>query len=315
MQLKKIYYVLTLFVGLAPWTFANEAESEPIDPATWTLVTWNIEWFPGRYRFAHGERMTDHMAVVQDELKRMNPDIFMAQEMRGWQVFADLCSVVPDLQPTVVSAFRGRVNREYWPQQIGIASKQPVYAAWSEPWQSGDEVSPTRGFSVAAILLPTDRFEVLLVYSVHLKSNLADSPQQTLRNYRLREESIRQLLDHIDEMDTTFWGRVAGVIVGGDFNTNRDGNFGDEVVEMMVDAGFHYAWENVPREERLTWRGSELYPKTTLDHFFTRGVGRPQARMIHVSDATSDHWPVAITISLADIGSDQPEENGDETTD
>ncbi len=315
MKLKQIFGVLILLLGLAAWSPAVEVDIESTDPDTWTLVTWNIEWFPGRFRYARGERLTQHMAVVQEELKRMDPDIFVAQEMRGWQAFADLCSVVPGLQPAVVSAFRGRSDSEYWPQQIGIAAKVPVYAAWSEPWQSGDEVDPPRGFSVAAIQLPTDRFEVLLVYSVHLKSNLADSPEQTQRNYHIREESIRQLLDHIDEMQATFWGRVAGVIVGGDFNTNRDGDFDDRVVDMMIDAGFHDCWQGVPRDERLTWRGSDLYNPTTLDHFFTRGVGTPLARMIHVSDETSDHWPVKITISLADIGMDPSQEDEHDETD
>ncbi len=293
----RLFVALLLHALLAPlFSPAVAEEAEPADTQEVSLVTWNIEWFPGRYRFARGERVEDHMAVVQDELREMNPDIFLAQEMRGWQVFADLCAVVPDLQPVIVSGFRSRSTGEYWPQQIAIASKWPVYAAWAEPWQEGEEFTPGRGFSVAAIQLPGDTLRVLLVYSVHLKSNLAESEFQARRNYELRNESIRQLLEHIDEMESAFWDRVEGVIVGGDFNTNHDGQFGDDAIEMMVDAGFHHTWGDTPREERLTWRGSDLYEPTTLDHFFTRGLGEPQAEMVEVSDETSDHWPVRITI-------------------
>lgn len=299
----RVLCFLLLFALLFSAPLQGVAAEAALQDDSITLVTWNIEWFPGRFRFARGARAEDHTALVQAELQRINPDIFLSQEMRGWQAFADLTSVIPDLQPVVVSAFRSRSTGEYWPQQIGIASKWPVYAAWSEPWQRGYELDPGRGFSVAAVRV-FDTFNVVLVYSVHLKSNLADSPFQSQLNYEIRDESIRQLLKHIEEMETKFWGRVVGVIVGGDFNTNPDDQFGDAVYALMVEAGFHNAWGDTPREERLTWRGSDAHEPTTLDAFFTRGVGRPQAKLLEVDEGTSDHWPVQITIRLSDIGED-----------
>lgn len=298
-------WMILLFFGLyLPGTMlwadaGTEATDEPIEALRLSLVTWNIEWYPGRFRYARRPRQEEHAAVVKQELARINPDIFLAQEMRGWEAFAGLCSVVDGLNPVVVSAFRSRSTGQYWPQQIAIASKLPVFAAWSENWhRDANDVDPGRGFSVAAIRLP-DPFRLLLVYSVHLKSNLADTESQTRWNYILRESSTRQLIDHIREMEeVVFPGLVAGVVVGGDFNTNQDDQFGDRVVEMMLEAGFHKAWEGVPREERLTWRGSEHYEPTTLDHFFTRGLGMPTAKMLEVSDDTSDHWPVKIQLEI-----------------
>lgn len=296
--------LILLAVGLhlpgALWADAEgQGAAESAEPLHLSLVTWNIEWYPGRFRYARRPRQEEHAQAVKQEVARINPDIFLAQEMRGWEAFADLCTVVEGLNPVVVSAFRSRSTGQYWPQQIGIASRLPVFAAWSETWhRDADDVDPGRGFSVAAVRLP-DPFRLLLVYSVHLKSNLAETEAQSRWNYTLRDSSIRQLLDHIQEMEeAVFPNLVAGVVVGGDFNTNQDGQFGDRVVEMMVDAGFHQAWEGVPREDRLTWRGSDRYEPTTLDHFFTRGLGTPTATMLEVSDDTSDHWPVQIQLEI-----------------
>lgn len=303
MLIRRIHILFLLLLAL-PLSFAygDTQELESQKPDSISFITWNIEWFPGRFRYARGERVATHMEQVQDELRRMNPDIFLAQEIRSWQAFAELCTVIPDLQPTAVSAFRSRSTGEYWPQQIAIASKWPVYAAWSEPWQQGDDVDPGRGFTVAAVQLPGKTFRLLLVYSVHLKSNIADTEYQSQINYEIRNESIRQLLDHIRHMEeTAFWGRVVGVVVGGDFNTNQDGEFGDRVVELMTEAGFYHTWEGVPRNERLTWRGKGDLNPVTFDHFFTRDLGAPQAEMLEVSNETSDHWPVKIVIPLSSL--------------
>jgi endonuclease/exonuclease/phosphatase (EEP) superfamily protein YafD len=95
-----------------------------------------------------------------------------------------------------------------------------------------------------------------------------------------------------------FKGRIAGVIVGGDFNTNHDGQFGDNVVKMMTEAGFVNTWRTTPRKDRHTWRGSNRYEPTTFDHIFLRGLEASTAELVEVSEDTSDHWPVRVEISL-----------------
>jgi len=99
---------------------------------------------------------------------------------------------------------------------------------------------------------------------------------------------------------------IVGVIVGGDFNTNQDGQFGDQVMKMMEEAGFHQTWGRAAKADRATWRGSDLHEPTTFDHIFTLGLGKPQAEMLTVSDETSDHWPVQIVISPEDLAKAQP---------
>jgi endonuclease/exonuclease/phosphatase family metal-dependent hydrolase len=293
---KRISGILLLSLTLLARLFAPAAGAAETQ-ASIRFVTWNIEWYPGKRQNPDPQQMRDHSALVRAELAKINPDVFLAQEMGDWQSFAELTDVIADLRPVVVSAFAHETEKTYWRQQIAIAAKLPVEAAWSEPWKVGVP-TPRRGFSAAALKLP-DTDKLLLVYSLHLKSNRASSPEETELNYRTRDESIRQLLQHINEMESTFFpDRVVGVVVGGDFNTNQDGQFGDNVVKMLLDAGFHHTWEGVPREERPTWRGNLQFQPTTFDHFFVKGLGKPRARMLQVADATSDHWPVELEITL-----------------
>jgi len=298
--------VFVLALALVAGRVAGQ-EAAPEPPAGLSVVSWNIEWYPGKKNFARGGEMRAHAAIVQEELQRMDPDILLAQEMRDWDSFARLTDVVPDLRPAVVSAFTSRRTGEYWRQQLGIASKWPVMAAWSERWGMEDDIQPPRGFAAAMIRLPGPGIRYLLVYSLHLKSNLANTDEDTQLNYRERDESIRQLLEHIREMkENAFKETIVGVIVGGDFNTNQDGQFEDNAMKMMEEAGFHQTWGRKAKADRATWRGSDLFEPTTFDHIFTLGLGKPQAEMPAVSDESSDHWPVRVVISADDLARAKP---------
>ena len=292
---------------MSAFAAAPAAAEESAGDGDLSVVSWNIEWYPGKKNFARGEEMRAHAAIVQAELQKIDPDILLAQEMRDWDSFARLTDVVPGLRPAVVSAFTSRRTGEYWRQQLGIASKLPVMAAWSERWGMEDEIQPPRGFAAAMIRLPGPGVRHLLVYSLHLKSNLASNDEETQLNYRERDESIRQLLAHMRDMkENAFKGTIVGVIAGGDFNTNQDGQFGDNVMKMMEEAGFHQTWGRTAKADRATWRGSDRFDPTTFDHIFTLGLGKPQAEMLTVSDETSDHWPVRVIIPAAELAKAKP---------
>ncbi len=290
----------------APRLYAD-ADEQPQEPppaaaeesAAMRVVSWNIEWYPGKRRNARGQEMAAHGALVRTEIAKINPDILLAQEMRDWNAFARLCDEVRRLRPAVVSAFTSEQTGEYWEQQLGIGAKSYITAAWSEPWAEGAEITPRRGFSVAAMRMPGS-FDLMLVYNVHLKSNRSADENEAIQNYRTREESVRQLLAHIRDMEErVFKGRIAGVIVGGDFNTNHDGQFdGDRTIAMMTEAGFHNTWDGVPREDRLSWRGSDRFEPTTFDYIFTKNLPETRATLLEVDDGTSDHWPVMIELNL-----------------
>lgn len=270
------------------------------------VISWNIEWFPGKRHTSTPEQAAAHMELVQGEIKRLNPDILLAQEIGNWQAFSDLVSVAPGLQPAVVSAFTSEETGAYWSQQLAIASRLPVFAAWSEPWKAGEKITPRRGFSAIAVTLP-DSDKILLFYSVHLKSNRSSSDADTQLNYATRNESAQQLLQHVNHMETVvFKDRVAGVVIGGDFNTNHDGQFGDKVIEIMEKGGFTSSWGDTPSQARATWRGNDRFAAATLDYIFTKGLGNPKATLLEIPDGRSDHWPLSIEIPLPISSEQQP---------
>jgi endonuclease/exonuclease/phosphatase family metal-dependent hydrolase len=280
--------VSALFVAAAPATEIR-------------LMAWNVEWYPGGSPNAEESAVDAQKKLVTQVLQREKPDILVGQELRNWQVFADLAAGVPGLRAVVVSSFRNHNGTGLWPQQVGIASKLPVEATWAEAWkQSAD--TPPRGFSFAAVNLAAPETGVLLVYAVHLKSNRGGgSAEQDAGNYKMREESAHQLLRHVTEMETAmFKGRVRGVVIAGDLNTNQDGQFGDKTLEILTAGGFHNTWADVPRGDRLSWRGSNRYEPTTFDYILTKGLGSGKARLAEAPEGASDHWPVMITLRFGE---------------
>lgn len=265
------------------------------------VMAWNAEWFPGQ-KFAGATPVEEaaHIAAAREVVADLDADILLGAELRDWKSFDLLAAADPGLKVVNVSPFPDRDTGELWRQQIGIASKLPAVASWAEPWES-TLGALTRGFSFAAIEAPGGRDEVILVYSLHLKSNRGRSLEDAEINYRVRNESIAQLLEHVDLMERLMWaGKVAGVVVGGDFNTNHDGQFADRVVEMMVEGGFANTWAEVPRDERLTWRGSDQYEATTFDYLFVKGarLSFGDAFMVEVPEGASDHHVVGLVIEV-----------------
>ena len=259
-----------------------------------SVIVWNLEWYAGRKPNASREQQEAHKKAAKAEMRKLDPDVFMAQEIGDWNLFLDLCSAVSGLDVAIVSHYLQ--GKEVARQQTAIASKLPVMASWYDNWKVA-KPQPPRGYAAAVIEIPnTDK--LLLFYSVHLKSNRARSEEDTQENYAQREESARQLLAHVKLMEETFKERIAGVIVGGDFNTNHDGQFEDKTVQMIEDAGFVNTWEGVPPEQRHTWMGSDRYDPTTFDYIMTKGLGSAKAELVEVSEEASDHRPLKLVIPL-----------------
>jgi endonuclease/exonuclease/phosphatase family metal-dependent hydrolase len=88
--------------------------------------------------------------------------------------------------------------------------------------ESMNGVDPPRGFAFAWFKIGN---EDIAVYSLHLKSNLivrGDREAETAKNVRKREVAVAQLLAHIRDVIGTTMPSIEGVVIGGDFNTNRD---------------------------------------------------------------------------------------------
>lgn len=263
-----------------------------------TVVTWNLEWFPGHKQNSTPTEQQAHMKAAKAALKELNPDIFIGIEIKDEDSFKKLVSVVPGLKAQVVSDFRISKNQKGL-QQIGIASRWPAQSAWSEPWKNVVNKLP-RGFSFTAIE-DTNSHKFLMVYGLHLKSNLnrGKGDKEDQENRALRNESARQLIFHIEYMQDIYKKEnIEGWIIGGDFNTNDDGQFtNDHVITNFEEAGFWDTWQNVPQEKRLTWTGKGRYKPTTFDYILLKGLGKPSALALTNFTEVSDHLPVVVTLT------------------
>ncbi len=257
------------------------------------VVTWNLEWFPGKRPTASEREAKDHMKDARAALLKINPDVFIGVEVRDWAAFDELVSAVPGLNTHVVSSFVDPETGEIRPQQIGIASKLTCRAASWEPWKA-NVPNISRGFSFAA--LEREDGDLLMVYGVHLKSNRGEAADVAA----MRLDQTKQLIAQRAVVEKAFLGRkIGGWIATGDFNTNHDGQFPlCKVVEEMTAAGFRNTWADTPKKERLTWMsrpGSEFEP-TTFDYFFTLGLGDLKATLLKSPEEISDHRAILLTV-------------------
>jgi len=249
---------------------------------TFRVLSWNIEWFPGRHPNSSEAVARQHMVETQQAFARIAPDLVLLQEIRDWQTANALVRVLPHLQLHVVSAFEGSE------QNLVIASRFEVDSAWFEYWQPAYPDTPPRGFVFAALRLPDESF--LLVYSVHFKSNWGEDT----RNFQMREAASHQLLTHMQRMITLYSKRApCAVLVGGDFNTSLDDpRFQPERTLRWFQAiGLQWGFHSIPFSQRITLPSQGRFPDSCFDHLFFSGL---KLRSITVPSLPriSDHNPI-----------------------
>ena len=262
------------------------------------FVSWNLEWFPGKRPTASEKEAKDHMKEAQAALKKLNPDIFVAVEIRDWAALHELVSVVPGLTVNSVSSFYDTTTGKLGQQQVGIASKLTCRGAWWENWQA-TLPAISRGFTFA--VLERSEGELLMVYGLHLKSNNGSNTPEGAKNVAdMRNDQTRQLLEHRKKIEPTFAEQgILGWIVCGDINTNHDAQFPlCHVVKLMTDGGFNNTWANTPKPKRLTWLppSDSPFEATTFDYIFTSGLKKNEAMVIDASKKVSDHTPIGLLI-------------------
>lgn len=291
--MRQLFLSIVFMCGLAMWCPAQE--STPL-----RLVFYNMEWFPGGSPRATIPEAVTAMHKMIPVLEALRPDIIGATEMSSAEALDVALARVPGVLTQVCSVFTMGDGTPTI-QQIAIASKLPAASAWWEGW-SVSKAAPPRGFAFAAY--EPSPGSVLLVYTVHLKSNRGDLPA----NIAMREESARQLLDHVRAMEKAYasMGHVA-VVIGGDFNSSLDDpKFAEEkTLTMFKKAGFDWSWADVPFEQRVTLPSSPSmnprfppFPDACFDHAFVKGAKILSASVYTPETDPSDHRPIIIEIDL-----------------
>lgn len=257
------------------------------------IVSWNLQWFPGHKPNATEAVAAEHMAAAQTAVAGLEPDVVLLQEMQGWNAAAKLCEALPGFTPHVVTAFEKMIPDARLQNQV-IAARLPADSGWSATWKGGAN-GPPRGYAFAALEAGNGRF--LLVWSLHLKSNLGDFSHDV----SLRAESARQLLAHVREMVELYRRRgPCAVVVGGDFNTSLDDpKFApDPTLRSLTASGLWWTHQGVPFANRTTIPGEGSYQDNCFDHIFTAGLGRPVA-FVKAFPGLSDHNPVVLDVDFS----------------
>ncbi|MDX6766867.1 MAG: endonuclease/exonuclease/phosphatase family protein [Candidatus Methylacidiphilales bacterium] len=283
----------TLLALVAVLTLASPSCSfgnpKPADHYPLRVATWNVQWFPGKSPRNDPAAEDAHIASVATVLQRLNADILLFQEVKAWAPLERVVSGLPRIRIHVLSRFPNPIGGGVGPQQLAIASRLPAWSAWSEPWKQSWANAP-RGFAFAA--LDDGSGTPILVYNVHLKSNLGDPVANTSK----REDASAQLLAHMAEMKRAYGSEK--VIVGGDFNTDMEGVglAGENTLRAMAESGLFWTFEGLPLTNRVTLPAKGRYPDACFDHILTKGFGRPVAQVTPTPEA-SDHHPVSIVIT------------------
>jgi endonuclease/exonuclease/phosphatase family metal-dependent hydrolase len=264
-----------------------------------TVTALNFEWFPGKRPQPTQEEIDQHITDTAKSLAKLGADIFIATEVCDAEAFRiSLNKASPDMELHVISNFSDlESDADRRNQQIAIASRLPAVAGWAEAWIPTSE-QHRRGFAFAALKNPATG-GLIMVYGLHLKSNRSGTPEEAQINYDIRNASAEQLIKHAKLMEEKFAGEtIEGWILAGDINTNHDGLFGDQVVELFNEAGFLNTWKKTPPAERFTWKGNNRFSPGTLDYIFLKGFGDVESRIIEIPGEVSDHNAVSAIIQL-----------------
>lgn len=251
------------------------------------VVTWNLEWFPGKKPVASKKEKDAHFLEVAAVLPQFRADVIVLQEVRNAEAAEMLAKLIPGFQVHVASRFKDTFSNTIGEQQIAILSRFPADGAWAESWKKGWANAP-RGYAYAKLMVGS---KTLHVYGLHLKSNLGNPVENTSK----REDAMEQLIDHVKTQAKA----KEGVVVVGDFNTSKEqvNLASDTTLTKIEKAGFFWTFEGIPLEHRITIPGKGKYPDACFDHIYVRDLGRPAA-MVLKDTPGSDHFPVVVDLVL-----------------
>lgn len=85
---------------------------------------------------------------------------------------------------------------------------------------------------------------------------------KTAKNIRKHEVATFQLLNHLREIIAAAIPSIKTVIIGGDFNTNKDQPMfaSEKTLSTLTDAGFRNCMEGLPLPKHVTHPGNQGYP-------------------------------------------------------
>lgn len=296
LSLCSLLLAATLLAQTSPWPFPSRSAA-PVNAASGPSVStafWNIRWFPGGRPNAYKGEEVRQIRAVHTDIGRVAADVIGFEEVRDWPSAELAVQPLPGYKVDVCSNFPAREGQNE-AQQVAIVSRLEPMSAWSEQWKAGGAITPPRGFAFAAYEVAPRK--LLLVYGLHLKSNRGE----LVENVAIREESMRQLLVHMKDMEAAY-GKLGTIswVVGGDYNTAPDdARFANEkTTKLLTSGGFQWNWQGMPLDQRVTLPPDKRFPAACFDHIYYRGATLKKAEAIQTADASSDHRAIRAEFTL-----------------
>ncbi len=272
------------------------AQNSAVPDSGLRIAAWNLQWFPGKTPSGGtAAEQAAHVSAVISELKAIDADIVLLQEIRDPAALQEIIKAIPEYSLDVVSDFRGNL-------EVAILSRAPAKATegFMQAFEEGEDANPPRGFAYATVML-TDE-SVLAVYSVHLKSDSGGIEETTPK----REESAWQLIAHCNGLKERFEkeGKTFCAVIGGDFNSDPTSEkwAEDDTLRMIQDAGFRWTGQGVDRKELISWLTDGRYPDAVFDHMMVMapdGYEVSQSSTHKTDRSVSDHR--AVILRLVDL--------------
>ncbi len=288
-------FAATIGAQTSPWPFSSQPGSVAAGNRTITVAFWNIQWFPGGHPNPTSMEETRQTGMVHADMAKLGPvDVIGMEEVRNFEQAGVAVKPLAGFKVDVCANFPPREGQTE-AQEVAIASRLQPLSAWAELWQANGTIVPPRGFAFAAYQISPH--QLLMVYALHLKSNLGNSQE----NVSMREESMRQLRSHMDAMQAAY-GKLGNIawVVGGDFNTSmEDKQFAAEkTLRGWIDNGFSWSWKDIQPSARVSLPSGKGFPATCFDHIFCRGATIRKAWVVNTSTQSSDHRPVMAILDL-----------------
>ncbi|MEM6820582.1 MAG: endonuclease/exonuclease/phosphatase family protein [Verrucomicrobiota bacterium] len=271
-----------------------ESKYEIKEEPNW-IAHWNIRWFPGHHPVRQTkDTQKEQIRAVKRLLKKWNPDIFFACEVRNLESLKRLKLDYPYLACTDIPRTEDE-NPDLPQQGLAVMSRVPWKEVWvldfSELPLTPDR--PSRGILAAAFQISEQK--TLVCYQVHLKSNRGGVEATRIR----RERAIDYIKWDWDRKGLN--PTTDPIIVLGDFNTSPlDPAFSeDETLSKLESLGFSNAAAGLPKETRITLPGGR-FPPNDFDHIYLSsylkglraGIETDRLVIHRVDREVSDHYPI-----------------------
>jgi hypothetical protein len=258
------------------------------------VTTWNLESPPNAGTNA---LLLQEAATA---LKQINPDVILLQQVRDWQMCAQLAQALKPAQYAVqvCSSFRDARTGALSEQQVAILSNAKAYFSWSEAWRPQGDAALRGGFAFAALQIGLKRFGFFSVQAAAVPAD-GRSPEQRAGPMKAEAASVAQLLAQVGSVSNWMANRVEVFVVGATFDT-RAADWSaarDHTLRLFDAADFGDAFREVPAGQTITVPGKARQPGATADYILTQPAGCA-ANPSTLAIAAAGHYPVTCEVEL-----------------